>query len=185
MLPLPPQKLLTARATMIEAFSARDKQLQEHIDTEQRNNILSLELLKGQLSVFTEQKQSELLATAEGRLQATRQKLYNQVLADARTSFGDSRSSGEGAEQAFGKGGAPRERALFDARDYKIPELSADPSLAVFKKWKSRRAFLEVRAEHLVHLPLPQHGVQRERRRGDARAQGQARAQGTRPRVRL
>ena len=25
---------------------------------------------------------------------------------------------------------------LFDARDYKIPELVSDPSLAVFKKWK-------------------------------------------------
>ena len=47
-----------SQAKMIEAFSARDKQLQEHIDTAQRNNIASLEVLKGQLSVFTEQKQS-------------------------------------------------------------------------------------------------------------------------------
>ena len=28
------------------------------------------------------------------------------------------------------------ELMLFDARDYKIPELASDPSLAVFKKWK-------------------------------------------------
>ena len=91
-----------SQARMIEAFSARDKQLQEHIDTAQRNNILSLELLKGQLS-DSEQKKFELLATVEARLQPTCQKLCDQELADARASFGESRSSGERAEQAFGK----------------------------------------------------------------------------------
>ena len=38
-----------SRAKMIEAFTARDQQLKEHIDLAQRNNIASLELLKGQL----------------------------------------------------------------------------------------------------------------------------------------
>ena len=70
-------EVVESQAKMIVAFSARDRQLQEHIDTAQRNNILSLELHKGLLSVFTEQKQSELLATVEGRLQATCQKLYD------------------------------------------------------------------------------------------------------------
>ena len=70
-------------------------------------------------------------AKSEGRLQA----MYDKVIADARAHFGESRSSTEGGDASFGKG-VPRGRVLFDARDYKIPELVADPSLAVFKKWK-------------------------------------------------
>ena len=61
--------------------------------------------------------------------------MYDKVIADARVHFGESRSSADGGEASFGKG-SPRERVLFDARDYKIPELVSDPSLAVFKKWK-------------------------------------------------
>ena len=76
------------------------------------------------------------MAHCEGRLQ----QLYNTVISEAKTHFeqriGEMQFSGAtGAESSFGKG-APRERVLFDARDYKITELHADPSLGVFKKWK-------------------------------------------------
>ena len=60
--------------------------------------------------------------------------MYDKVIADARTNFGESRPSADGGEAAFGNG-ASHERVLFDARDYKIPELVSDPSLAVFKTW--------------------------------------------------
>ena len=116
---------------MIESFEARDKQLQEHIDSAQRSNLASLEMLKVQPGTFTELKQAELPSHCEGKLQA----MYDRVISDARTHFAESRSSGDGAEPTFGKG-APRERMLFDARDYKIPQLASHPSLAVFKKWK-------------------------------------------------
>ena len=123
------------QAKMVESFEKRNTQLQEHIDTAQRNNIASLELLKVQLSNFCDEKQVQILSHCEGRLQV----LYDTVIADARNQFeqrlGETRSSGDGGETSFGKG-APRERMLFDARDYKIPELASDPSLAVFKKWK-------------------------------------------------
>ena len=92
------------QAKMIEAFTACNQQLKEHIDLAQRNNIASLELLKGQLSIFTEQKQSELLVLCDGRLRESAQVLYDRVLADARAGFGESRSSGDGSEQSFGKG---------------------------------------------------------------------------------
>ena len=93
-------ELVESQSKMIEAFTARDQQLKEHIDLAQRNNLASLQLLKGQLGTFTEQKQSELLAHCEGRLQF----LYDRVISDARTNFVVSRSSGDGAEPAFGKG---------------------------------------------------------------------------------
>ena len=57
------------------------------------------------------------------------------MIADVRANFADSRSSSGGAKHTFGKG-APRERILFDARNFEIPELVSDPSLAVFKVWK-------------------------------------------------
>ena len=124
-------EVLASQPKLMDAFNAGDKQLQEHIDTAQRNSLASLELLKRQFGTFTEQKQGELLSHCEGRLPA----MYDKVIADTRAHFGDSRPSADGADPAFGKG-APRERMLFDARDYKIPELVSDPSLAVFKKWK-------------------------------------------------
>ena len=55
---------------MSEAFTALDQQLKEHIDTAQRNNLASLELLTGQLTTFTEQKQGELVTHCESRLRA-------------------------------------------------------------------------------------------------------------------
>ena len=64
-LPLPLQ-VAESQAKMIEAFTARDQQLKEHIDLAQRNNIASLEMLKGQVATFTEHKQSELLVLCEG-----------------------------------------------------------------------------------------------------------------------
>ena len=119
-------EVMASQSKLMEAFNARDKQLQEHIDTARRNNLASLELLKVQLGTFTEQKQGEFLSHCEGKLQA----MYDKVIADAQAHFGDSRPSADGGETACGKG-APRERVLFDARDYKIPELASDPSLAV------------------------------------------------------
>ena len=119
------------QAQLMASFEQRNTQLQEHIDTAQRNNLASLELLKVQLGEFSATKQIEIMAHCEGRLQA----LYDKVISDARAHFGESRSSAEGGDASFGNG-APRERVLFDARDYKIPELTSDPSLAVFKKWK-------------------------------------------------
>ena len=38
--------VVASQKKLMEAFDARDKQLQEHFDTAQRNNIASLELLK-------------------------------------------------------------------------------------------------------------------------------------------
>ena len=67
---------------MIEAFTARDQHLKEHIDTAQRSNLASLELLKGQFGTFTEQKQGELLSHCESRLQA----MYDEVIAACRAS---------------------------------------------------------------------------------------------------
>ena len=115
---------------MTASFEQRNTQLQEHIDTAQRNNLASLELLKVQLNEFSDLKQAQILSHCEGRLQV----LYDTVIADARTQFeqrmGEMQSSGGGGgETSFGKG-APRERMLFDAWDYKIPDLHADPRLA-------------------------------------------------------
>ena len=49
-------EVVASKSKLMDAFNARDKQLQEHIDTAQRNNFASLELLTGQLGTFTEQK---------------------------------------------------------------------------------------------------------------------------------
>ena len=102
----------TATAKLMDAFTARDKQLQEHIDYAQRNNLASVELVTGQLGTFTVQKQDKLLSHCEGKLQA----MYDKVIADARSHFGELRPSADGGEAAFGKG-APRERVVSDARD--------------------------------------------------------------------
>ena len=72
-------EVVASQSKLMEAFNARNKQLQEHIDTAQRNNLASLELLKGQFGTFTEQKQGELLSHCEGRLKA----MYDKVIADA------------------------------------------------------------------------------------------------------
>ena len=40
-------EVVESQSKMIEAFNARDQQLNEHIDAAQRNNLASLELLKG------------------------------------------------------------------------------------------------------------------------------------------
>ena len=39
-------EVVASQSKLMEAFNARVKQLQEHIDTAQRNNLASLELLK-------------------------------------------------------------------------------------------------------------------------------------------
>ena len=80
-------EFVASQSKLMEAFTARDQQLKEHIDTGQRNNLASLELLKGQLGTFTEQKQGELLSHCERRLRA----IYDKVIADARAHFADSR----------------------------------------------------------------------------------------------
>ena len=97
---------------MIDAFTARDQQLKEHVNRARRNNFASLELLKGQFSIFTEQKQSEVLVFCEGRLQQSAQVLYDRVLADARASFGDSRSSRRRSRASLWQGRSPRADAF-------------------------------------------------------------------------
>ena len=73
-----------------------------------------------------------MVSTVRGQLQQSARELYNQAMAEARSHLG---SSSQGGGKDSGKGGA-RERQLFDPRDYKIPDLSSAPSMAVFKKWK-------------------------------------------------
>ena len=65
-----------------------------------------------------------------GQLQESARSLYDQAVAEARSHFGS--SSQEGGTDS-GKGGA-REGQVFDARDYKIPDLTSAPSMDVFKK---------------------------------------------------
>ena len=116
------------QAQMMTTFEQRSTQLQEHVDASQIANIAILELLKVQLNDYTNTKQAELLSHCEGRLH----QLYDTVIKDAEAKLqqriGEIQSTGgAGGEVPFGKG-APRERALFDPRDYKIPELVSDPS---------------------------------------------------------
>ena len=119
---------------MFTTFESRSEQLQAHVDASNVANLASLELLKSQLADYTNTKQTELLKHCEGRLH----QLYDSVIRDAEKKLEQriaqiQATGGSGIDASFGKG-APRDRALFDPRDYKIPELASDPSLAVFKK---------------------------------------------------
>ena len=62
--------VIASRAQLMASFEQRNTQLQEYIDTAQRNNIASLELLKVQIGEFTTLRQSELVAHCEDKLQA-------------------------------------------------------------------------------------------------------------------
>ena len=73
-----------------------------------------------------------MVATLRGQLQQSARELYEQAVADARSHLG---SSSQDRGKETGKGGA-RERQVFDPRDYKLPDLTSEPSMAVFKKWR-------------------------------------------------
>ena len=60
----------------------------------------------------------------------------------------------QGGDGDGGKGGGghqPRDRQLFDPRDYKIQDLAASPSLAAFKKW---RAEVELFLDTIEEVPV-------------------------------
>ena len=109
---------------MMTTFEQRSEQLQDHVNASNVANIASLDLFKSQLGDYTNTKQSELLKHCEGRLH----QLYDTVIKDAETKLEQrigqiQATGGLGSDVSFGKG-APRERALFDPRDYKIPNWS-------------------------------------------------------------
>jgi hypothetical protein len=125
-------------ATLAE-LQARDAQLRAFVDETQAGNQATFELLSAQLASVGDGKQAELehkitamVATLRDQLAASADVLYTEAMANARTHLGTGSFEGGKSE---GKGGA-RERALFDPRDYKIPDLASTPSMAVFKKWR-------------------------------------------------
>jgi len=73
------------------------------------------------------------MSTVLQELQTTARGLYAEALQAAQR---DASTGGGGDHGGGGKGTGSRERQLFDARDYKIPDLPAAPSMAVFKKWR-------------------------------------------------
>ena len=74
-------------------------------------------------------------------LDSEARKFYQQALYEARQAGPQS-----GGDEHDGKGaGGPRERSLYDPREYKIADFHTEPSLAAFKKWRhDLEIFLEI-----------------------------------------
>ena len=70
------------------------------------------------------------MAAAITNLNAEARGLHREALHEARQA---GPPSGGGEHHGKGAGG-PRERSLYDPRDYKLADLHAKPSLAAFKK---------------------------------------------------
>ena len=122
------------QAELTAGFENRDVQLRQHVDETARRNQESLNTLQAALSSHLEEKQKEVdqkMEHAMSILASESRRFYDEALQRA---VGQQHFGGEG--QGKGGGGGPRERALFDARDYKIADLPNEPSLAAFKKWR-------------------------------------------------
>ena len=70
------------------------------------------------------------VALVHAELRESARGLYTEALrAAARDTDSGGNHGGKGA-------GVPRAKSLYDPRDYKLSDLSSDPSLATFKKWR-------------------------------------------------
>ena len=122
------------QAELATAFENRDAQLRQHLDTAQRANNESLEMLQRGISEHVTAKQLEvdqLMVAAMANLDSEARRLYQQAVFEARRDTG----AQSGGDEHPGKGaGGPRERSLYDPRDYEIADLHAEPSLDAFKK---------------------------------------------------
>jgi hypothetical protein len=128
------------QAELTQAFEQRDAQLREHLDKTQRSNLESLSMVQGTLSEHLQRGQAELeqkVAQAVEVLASESRRLYQEALQQAARDGGGPRESGD-----FGKGGSgPRERSLYDPRDYKLADLkkrqASQPSRSGDTTWSS------------------------------------------------
>ena len=91
--------------------------------------------LENRTAKFVAEREANINATMEDKLNGADQRLrVNMVslMATARAELGT--STGGGPSGSYG--GGPRDRSAFDARDYKIHDLEASPSLAAVRKWR-------------------------------------------------
>jgi hypothetical protein len=125
----------TRQAELTQAFEQRDTQLRGHFDQTQRANLESLTAIQATLSEHLQRGQAELdqrVAQAMDGLTFEARRLYQEALQQAARDQQGPREAGD-----HGKGGGgPRERSLYDPRDYKLADLPNEPSLAAFKKWR-------------------------------------------------
>ena len=83
-------------------------------------------------------KQAELdqkVAQAMDGLTSGAWRLYQDALQQAARDQHGAREAGYTGDHGKG-GGVPRERSLYDPRDYKLADFPNEPSLAAFKKWR-------------------------------------------------
>ena len=121
------------QAEFATAFESRDTQLREHLGRTQRANNDSLEMLQRGISEHVTAKQLEvdqLMAAAITNLNSEARRLYQGALHEARQA---GPQSGGGEHHGKGAGG-PRERSLYDPRDYKLADLHTEPFSCCFRE---------------------------------------------------
>jgi hypothetical protein len=125
------------QAELAAGFAQSEATLREHLDASQRASNEGLESMQrtlGDLLVANRLEIDQKMALVHQELQTAACGLYSEALQAAQSA---QTGGGGGGGDHGGKGsGGPRERSLYDLRDYKLADLASDPTLATFKKWR-------------------------------------------------
>ena len=124
------------QAELAASLAQSEATMREHLHASQRASNDGLETMQRTLTELLATNRLEIdqkMSMVHQELQTAARGLYAEALQAAQR---DASTGGGGDQGGGGKGSGSRERQLFDARDYKIPDLPAAPSMAVFKKWR-------------------------------------------------
>jgi len=117
-------------------FAQSEATLREHLNASQRASNEGLESMQrtlGDLLVANRLEIDQKMALVHHELQTAARGLYSEALQAAQSA----QTGGGGGGDHGGKGsGGPRERSLYDPRDYKLADLTSDLTLAAIKKWR-------------------------------------------------
>jgi len=122
------------QAELAAGFAQSDATLREHLNSSQRASNDGLEAMQrtlGELLAANKLEVDQKMALVHSELQTAARSLYSEVLQAAQSS---QTGSGGGGDYGGKGSGGPRERSLYDPRDYKIADLSSDPTLALFQE---------------------------------------------------
>ena len=124
------------QAELAAGFQTSDARLREHLDLSQLASNTGLETMQRTFSELLAANKVEIdqrMAQAMSELNTAARSLYQEAQHEARQSSQTGGGGGGGDHGGKGSGG-PRERSLYDPRDYKLADLASDLTLAAFKK---------------------------------------------------
>ena len=127
-----------AAAELKTALEQQDFQI-THIDADVKESLVKVAANIEQVQALSDNFR-QLYSTCEVSFQQNTAQATERVIEIQRQvqSLVDRTLQGnEGTHSGGSSGGQPRDRQIFDPREYKIESLSASPTLAAFKKWRA------------------------------------------------